>query len=315
MSEGKLLSDIVAFLQSKVTSGAVVEDEKESLELAIDCIKETFKVESTETSSNLLQIYEKGLGSNTGEPSTAPTGVAASTKEAQPEVSEATKAEADALKAKGNKLMASKEFSAAADAYTSAIDKNPTNPMYFSNRAAAYSQLSLHSKAAEDARRATELEPSYSKAWSRLGLALYALGDVKGSLEAYESGLKAEGDHQSEAMKKDYDNVKRRYDQEMAKSNDSVAKSASAGADSGADAGAGAGAPGGGGGFDFGNLAGLMNNPQIQQMAKSLMSDPNAMSNIMNSPMGQQLKSGKMPDMGQMMNDPAMQDMMKNFQK
>lgn len=62
-----------------------------------------------------------------------------------------------------------------------------------SNRAAAYSQSGQHALAATDALKAVELDPGYAKAWSRLGHARYALGDAKGSMDAYEKGLKCEG--------------------------------------------------------------------------------------------------------------------------
>ena len=89
--------------------------------------------------------------------------------------------------------MARKDYPAAIEAYTKALALVPDNKIYLSNRAAAYSQAGQHRQAASDALRAVEIDPGYAKAWSRLGHARYALGDSKGSMEAYEKGLKCEG--------------------------------------------------------------------------------------------------------------------------
>ena len=89
--------------------------------------------------------------------------------------------------------MARKEYAAAVDYYTQALALSPDNKVYLSNRAAAYSQSGQHAQAAADALKAVEIDPGYAKAWSRLGHARYALGDAKGSMDAYEKGLKCEG--------------------------------------------------------------------------------------------------------------------------
>lgn len=106
---------------------------------------------------------------------------------------QAKTAEAERLKSQGNSAVTRKDYIAAIDYYTQALNLVPDNKIYLSNRAAAYSQSGQHSLAASDALRAVEIDPGYAKAWSRLGHARYALGDAKGSMEAYEKGLKCEG--------------------------------------------------------------------------------------------------------------------------
>jgi len=93
----------------------------------------------------------------------------------------------------GNAAVARKDFTSAIDHYTEALALSPDNKIYLSNRAAAYSQAGQHTLAAADALKAVELDPGYAKAWSRLGHARYALGDAKGSMEAYQRGLQCEG--------------------------------------------------------------------------------------------------------------------------
>jgi small glutamine-rich tetratricopeptide repeat-containing protein alpha len=107
--------------------------------------------------------------------------------------SEANTAEAERLKGLGNAAVARKEYPAAVEYYSQALALSPDNKIYLSNRAAAYSQSGQHAQAAGDALKAVEIDPGYAKAWSRLGHARYALGDAKGSMDAYEKGLKCEG--------------------------------------------------------------------------------------------------------------------------
>lgn len=65
--------------------------------------------------------------------------------------------------------MSSKSFEAAIEAYTKAIALDPTNPVYYSNRAAAYSSMDQHDDAIRDAEHALEVDPAFIKAYSRLG--------------------------------------------------------------------------------------------------------------------------------------------------
>lgn len=97
------------------------------------------------------------------------------------------------MKGLGNGAVARKDFVAAVDYYTQALALSPENKIYLSNRAAAHSQAGQHAQSAADALKAVEIDPGYAKAWSRLGHARYALGDAKGSMEAYQTGLNCEG--------------------------------------------------------------------------------------------------------------------------
>jgi len=65
--------------------------------------------------------------------------------------------------------MSAGNFQEAVDFYTQAINSNPKNAVYFANRAAACSKMGNHNAAVSDAQAAVELDPKYSKAYSRLG--------------------------------------------------------------------------------------------------------------------------------------------------
>ena len=79
------------------------------------------------------------------------------------------KAAAEKHKQEGNAHMTSKQYDEAIDAYTKAIERDPYNPIYFSNRAAAHSSKTDHLSAVADAKQAIELDPKFVRGYSRLG--------------------------------------------------------------------------------------------------------------------------------------------------
>lgn len=329
---------IVDFLSASIQDGTISGDEKESLEVAIDCISEVFGVNATDKGKiygdeSLESLVAKLKVSGAGSSPTATTENTSGPATAA--VSAADKAEAEKLKVEGNRAMAQRNFPSAVEAYTKAIELDPTNAIYLSNRSAAYSSLRESSKAAEDARAAIKLDSAYSKAYSRLGLALYSMGDAEGAMKAYEDGLKAEGATPSEGMKKGYETAKKRVqeDLEAATGGSSDASRSveptnanSGSSDSNAGSGAGAGAGGmpdlssmfGGNG---GGLGAMLQDPRIQQMASNLMSNPGAFGGMMESMMQdpsirrmqEQMMGGNMPNLSDMMNNPAIQNLRNQF--
>ena len=67
--------------------------------------------------------------------------------------------------------MSRKEFVSAIESYDKAIELDGTNPVYYSNRAAAHSSKGDHHAAVLDATKALECDPKFIKAYSRLGYA------------------------------------------------------------------------------------------------------------------------------------------------
>ena len=304
---------IIRFLETSVADKTVSEEFSESIDVAIDCIADAFEVEKADANTVATKFGGKDLLAAVNSGASSPESAE------KTEIDAETKAQADSLKAEGNKAMAAKDFAAAVAKYTDAIALDPTNVVYLSNRAAAHSSALQHDKAVQDAEAAIALDNSFSKAYSRLGLAQYALGNAKEAMEAYKKGMEVEGAQPSEAMKRGYETAKKRVEEELENSISTTEPAAEQPAE-GAARGTGAGAGGlpdlasmFGGGMP--NISEMMNNPQVMQAAQSLMSNPGAMEGLMNNPMLRQMAQGMGGEGGLegLMNNPALQNIAKLF--
>ena len=113
---------------------------------------------------DLLDIFVAAVGSS----SSSGSGAAAAPPPSAEEM-ESRKTRAEEKKTKGNELMKGERFEDALAAYTDAISLNNKNAVYFCNRAAAHSKLGQHQDAIEDCVSALEIDPTYSKAYGRMG--------------------------------------------------------------------------------------------------------------------------------------------------
>ena len=191
MSQQKLVYAIIEFLNKSLEDGTVKQDDKEGLEVAsalqnlvsypvvkltagsptVQCIGEAFGVDpSDKEQSERLSIKPATLESVFDLCLKTRDKVASSSSQPKPAGPTAEdKANAEKLKQKGNTLMSGKKYDEAIQVYTEAIDLDSTNPVYYSNRAAAYSSKADHLLAIGDAEKAIEVDPSYVKAYHRLG--------------------------------------------------------------------------------------------------------------------------------------------------
>jgi small glutamine-rich tetratricopeptide repeat-containing protein alpha len=351
----RLALAIIDFLSTSLKDGTISSEDAESVEVAQSCIADTFHVDpsdkkamedaiGTQSLLSIYGVYEKLKGK-----STASTSGASSATEGRPATPQtpggagakpASNPEAEAFKSKGNQAMQAKDYKSAIDMYSKALNISPLNPIYLSNRAAAYSASSQHSEASTDAEMAVAADPKYTKAWSRLGLARFALGDAKGSMEAYQKGIEYEGSGGSEAMKRGFETAKKKVEEEEDAGGEMEAEASRGGSGAGAGAGAGgmpdlsalAGMFGGGGGRGGGgpDLSSIMSNPMFASMAQNLMSNPDMMNNIMSNPRLRQMAEsfgggggggggeggrggggggGGMPDIASLMQDPSIAEM------
>ncbi|OMO55553.1 Tetratricopeptide-like helical [Corchorus olitorius] len=89
----------------------------------------------------------------------------------------------ETFKSQGNRAMQSKQYTDAIELYSMAVSLCDNNAVYYCNRAAAYTQVHKHTEAIRDCLKSIEIDPNYSKAYSRLGLVYYAQGNYADAIE------------------------------------------------------------------------------------------------------------------------------------
>jgi len=318
----RLVLSIIDFLNQSINDGIVREEDKEGLEVAVQCIGEAFCVDPTDQEqvdrlnvkpATLQSIFEvflktKDKISSTGQvpPSTSPAAPVSPSAE--------DKDAAEKCKQKGNAFMTSKQYDKAIEAYTEATKLDPSNPVYYSNRAAAHSSKGDHLTAAIDAEKVIETDPKFTKGYSRLGHARYSIGDYAAAADAYRRGLELEPNNA--AMQ---DGLRNSEAQSTDAARDTATPNA-ASAGGLADAlrnlgGGGAGGAGGAGGMP--DLAGMMNNPVMMQMAQQMMAN-GGLERLMSNPtvanmMDQMNSGGSPPSMQDLMGDPELRALASQF--
>lgn len=244
----RLAYAIIQFLHGQLRHGGLSPDAQESLEVAIQCLETAFGVTVEDSDlalpQTLPEIFEAAAASK--ETPQDPRG-----PDRTPP-SEEDSAEAERLKTEGNEQMKLENFEAAIHLYGKAIDLNPSNAVYFCNRAAAYSKLGNYVGAVQDCERAIGIDPGYSKAYGRMGLALSSLNKHAEAVAYYKKALELDPENDTYKSNLKIAELKLRE------------------------------APSPTGGVGSLDIAGLLNNPHFITMASSLM----------NSPQLQQLMSG-----------------------
>ncbi|KAF9115684.1 hypothetical protein BGX27_006928 [Mortierella sp. AM989] len=316
-----LVFSILEFLQASLNNGTIKQDDSEGIEVAIQCIGEAFGVDLNDAAqaqtygtkpATLMSIFEvfvnaqKKLSNKNAAAAPAAPAASASSSSSAPKISEPTaeqKKNAEELKVAGNRKVNEKDYAEAIRLYGEAIVLNPGNAVYYANRAAAYSQMGDHQNAIKDSLKAAEVDPAYSKAYSRLGHAYFSVGKYKEAVTAYEKGLALEPNNAT--MKSSLATARSK-----ARDNE-VAPSARSAPSSGAG-GLPAGFPDlsalGGGAGGMPDLAGLMNNPALMNMAQQMMQS-GALNSLMSNPAMQQMaqrmmSGGERPNLDEMMRDP-----------
>lgn len=135
------------------------------------------------------------------------------------------------------------------------------NAVYYCNRAAVYSKIGNHHQAIRDCNTALGFDPSYSKAYGRLGLAYSNLNKYKEAKENYKKALELEPDNES--LK---NNLQIAEEKLIQNSNESVLNDHTPSNNSNMD------------------LSSLLSNPALMNMARQMLTDPtmqNMMSNLM----------------------------------
>ena len=102
------------------------------------------------------------------------------------------------LKDEGNLLFKAGDILGSIDCYSRGLSIDPDNHVLYSNRSAAYLKMGdSKSKALHDAEKCIELQPKWSKGYSRLGNAQQALRRFETAIETYSLGLELEPNNKS----------------------------------------------------------------------------------------------------------------------
>lgn len=152
------VSSFLRFIQKQIDSGNFTADTVESLEVAVQCLETAYDLPSLSSDENsgsdnplnhvdLYELYRNAFCT----------------------ISSERKNEAESIKNEGNCLMKEEKYAEALQAYNRAISLDATNPVFYCNRAAAFSRLGDYEKAANDCKMALRYDPNYSKAYGRLG--------------------------------------------------------------------------------------------------------------------------------------------------
>jgi len=181
----KLVYAITKFLKSQLSDGGLSGECAEGVEVGIQCLEAAYNIDSSEPSlevpSGLKQIFQKYLSEIESE------------KDASPE----EKALAERLKNQGNEHMNMQMFQEALACYTKAINLDPKNAVYYCNRAAASNRLGNYESAIQDCKTALKYDPSYSKAYGRLGLAYASMNKHQEAVMYYKKAVELEPENEN----------------------------------------------------------------------------------------------------------------------
>merc|ERR1712212_898229 len=91
---------------------------------------------------------------------------------------------AEEKKEEGNQLYKLKQYRDALSKYSEAIDLCPQCVSFYGNRSACYLMLGQPRQALEDARTSTNLDPDFTKGWTRVARCCVMLGDTVSAKQA-----------------------------------------------------------------------------------------------------------------------------------
>ncbi|XVF10782.1 hypothetical protein REPUB_Repub07fG0212800 [Reevesia pubescens] len=103
---------------------------------------------------------------------------------------------ADEEREKGNEFFKQQKYPDAVKHYTEALRRNPKDPKAYSNRAACYTKLGALPEGLKDAEKCIELDPTFSKGYTRKGAVQFFMKEYDKALETYQEGLKHDPSNQ-----------------------------------------------------------------------------------------------------------------------
>ncbi|PQQ19896.1 hsp70-Hsp90 organizing protein 3-like [Prunus yedoensis var. nudiflora] len=103
---------------------------------------------------------------------------------------------ADEEREKGNEYFKQQKYPEAIKHYTESLRRNPKDPKAYSNRAACYTKLGAMPEGLKDAEKCIELDPTFTKGYTRKGAVQFFMKEYEKALETYQEGLKHDAGNQ-----------------------------------------------------------------------------------------------------------------------
>lgn len=104
-------------------------------------------------------------------------------------------AKAEEHRQKGNELFKGNDFPGAIKEYDEGIKRDPNSVALYSNRCATYIKLMVLGDALKDAEKCIQLDPTFVKAYLRMGNVRHLMKEYHKAVEIYDKGLKLDPDN------------------------------------------------------------------------------------------------------------------------
>ncbi|KAH9482903.1 Heat shock protein sti1-like protein [Psilocybe cubensis] len=164
----------------------------------------------------------------------------------------------------GNVKFKAGDFAGAVKDYTESIKRDPADARGYNNRAAAYMKLAALPEALKDANEAIKVDPKFVKAYIRKSNILHGMREYTKALEAIQEASEIDTEHQhtKEISQVDLKIQQALYSQRGEESQEQTLERA----------------------MRDPEVAGIMNDPVMQQILQQAQSDPQALQDHMKNP-------------------------------
>ncbi|KAF8914141.1 chaperone [Gymnopilus junonius] len=168
----------------------------------------------------------------------------------------------------GNTKFKAGDFAGAVKDYTESIKRDPSDPKGYNNRAAAYMKLAAFPEALKDANEAIKVDPRFVKAYIRKSNVLHGMRDYSKALEAIQEAQEHDTEHQhtKEIAQQESKIQQALWSQRGEESSEETLQRA----------------------MRDPEIAGIMNDPVMQQILQQAQSDPKALQDHMQNPVVRQ---------------------------